>query len=95
MRRFAPPEISAHTLRKLKEAAESYLGHKVNRALITVPAYFNDAQRGPPKMRAGASQVERINEPTAVRAAGPAEEKKSWSSDLAAERSTFRCSKWG
>ncbi|RPI75503.1 MAG: molecular chaperone DnaK, partial [Planctomycetaceae bacterium] len=39
-KQFTPPEISAHILRKLKEAAESYLGHKVNRAVITVPAYF-------------------------------------------------------
>ena len=42
---FTPAEISAQVLRKLKEAAESYLGHKVNRAVVTVPAYFNDAQR--------------------------------------------------
>src|SRR5213082_854354 len=41
----SPQEISAKILRKLKEAAESYLGHKVNKAVITVPAYFNDAQR--------------------------------------------------
>src|SRR5690606_18155790 len=42
---YTPPEISAKVLQKRKDAGENYLGHKVNKAVVTVPAYFNDAQR--------------------------------------------------
>ena len=64
-----PPEISAKTLRRLKESAEAYLGHKVNKAVITVPAYFNDAQRQATKdagQIAGLEVARIINEPTAA-----------------------------
>ncbi len=75
-----PPEISAVTLRKLKESAEAYLGHKVNKAVITVPAYFNDAQRQATKdagQIAGLEVARIINEPTAASLAYGLDRKKA------------------
>ncbi|HUP24237.1 MAG TPA: molecular chaperone DnaK [Thermoanaerobaculia bacterium] len=66
---YSPPEISAKILQKLKQSAEDYLGSKVERAVITVPAYFNDAQRQATKDagRIAGLKVERlVNEPTAA-----------------------------
>jgi molecular chaperone DnaK len=76
---YTPPEISAHILMKLKDAAENYLGHKVNKAVITVPAYFNDAQRQATKdagQIAGLDVARIINEPTAAALAYGLEKEK-------------------
>ena len=76
----SPPEVSAMILAKLKEAAEAYLGEKVTQAVITVPAYFNDAQRQATKDAgkiAGLEVMRIINEPTAAALAYGLDRKKN------------------
>ncbi len=78
-KQFSPPEISALILQKLKEAAEDFLGEKVTEAVITVPAYFNDAQRQATKDAgkiAGLDVKRIINEPTAAALAYGMDKKK-------------------
>ena len=78
-KRFTPPEISAMILQKMRQTAEDYLGHKVEKAVITVPAYFNDSQRQATKDAgkiAGLDVLRIINEPTAAALAYGLDKKK-------------------
>ncbi len=78
-KKMSPPEISAMVLAKLKQAAEDYLGEKVTDAVVTVPAYFNDAQRQATKdagQIAGLNVLRIINEPTAAALAYGLDKKK-------------------
>lgn len=77
---YSPPEISAMILQKMRQAAEDYLGEKVTKAVITVPAYFNDAQRQATKDAgdiAGLEVLRIVNEPTAASLAYGLDKKKN------------------
>jgi molecular chaperone DnaK len=78
-RSYAPPEVSAMILQKMRSAAEEYLGEKVEKAVVTVPAYFNDSQRQATKDAgriAGLDIVRIVNEPTAAALAYGLDKKK-------------------
>ena len=78
---YSPSEISSFILRKLKEDAEAYLGETVEKAVITVPAYFNDAQRQATKDAgkiAGLEVLRIINEPTAAALSYGLDKKRQW-----------------
>ena len=94
---FTPPEISSFILRELKNWAEAYFGEPVDRAVITVPAYFNDAQRQATKdagKLAGLEVLRLLNEPTAAALAYGLHEKQRGKVavyDLAAAHLIFPC----
>src|SRR5689334_3734028 len=78
-KQYSPPEISAIILQRLKQAAEDHLGEKVDKAVITVPAYFNDSQRQATKDAgkiAGLEVLRIVNEPTAAALAYGLDKKK-------------------
>ena len=78
-KRFTPPEVSAMIVQKMKQSAEDYLGHKVEKAVVTVPAYFDDSQRQATKDAgkiAGLEVLRIINEPTAAALAYGLDKKK-------------------